>query len=198
MRTHLYSRLATLVASCLLLSACVVGQQLRLDSTPLQESDFGQGQAVAVAVEDQRPEVVSGKERPWYVGKYRAALGNAWDVSTKDKVPLADQLAADLAEELAAMGFATGPGGRQLFVRIEQWNFTGYQNGRFWYALEISALDAAGETMATSRLDDEVEIKGTFSLGARGGFERDMPGIYAGIVASVVRDNPAIRAALGK
>lgn len=198
MSIHLFSRLATLVAACSLLSACVVGQQLRLDSTPQQEDDLGQGRTVVVAVEDQRPEVVSGEEKPWYIGKYRAALGNPWDVTTEGKVPLADQLAADLVEELASMGFASGPGGRQLSVLINEWNFTGYQNGRFWYALEVSALDASGEPVATSSLGDEMEIKGTFTLGARGGFERDMPGIYAGIIAAVVRDNPEIREALAR
>jgi len=198
MFVKMISRLATAVGACLMLSACVVGQQLRLDSTPQLENDLGQGKSVAVRVDDERPEVVSGKEKPWYIGKYRAALGNPWDVTTEGKVPLADQLAADLAEELASMGFEPGPGGRQLHVRIIEWNFTGYQNGRFWYDLEVSALDASGETMATSRLGDELEIKGTFTLGARGGFERDMPGIYAGIIASMVRDHPEIREALAR
>ena len=147
-------------------------------------------------VEDHRPAVTSGKEKPWYVGRYRAGLGNPWDVTTEGKVPLAEQIQADLAEELESLGFNPRPGGQQLYVKIREWDFTGYQNGRFWYELEVNVLNSAGQVVASSRLDDEMEIRGTLMLGARGGFERDMPGIYAGIIASMVRDNPAIREAL--
>ena len=188
----LVSRFLMVSCCAALLSGCVVGQHLRLDSIPPDATSVGAGSQVVVTVEDRREAVISGKEHPWYIGKYRAGLGNPWDVTTEGKVPLAQQLEKDLEEELLSLGFAAGLAGKTLQVVISEWDFTGYQNGRFWYRLEVAALDASGQVSASASLKDEVEIRGTFMLGARGGFERDMPDIYAGIVRSIVRDNPPI------
>ncbi len=193
---HAYApRLVLMIFASWSLSACVVGQHLSLDNSPREFGTVGTG-PVSIEVSDQRAAVISGEEKPWTIGQYRAGLGNPWKVSTEGKVPLAEQLAVDLAEELTALGFAPGTEGPVLQVRIEQWDFTGYQNGRFWHALKVNVTDASGKVLATSDLGEEIEIKGTFSLGARGGFERDMPGIYANIINSIVRDNPPVLSAL--
>jgi hypothetical protein len=120
------------------------------------------------------------------VGKYRAGLGNPWDVTTEGKVPLAQQLTTDLEEELMSLGFAAGGDGMTLQVVIREWDFTGYQNGRFWYRLEVAALDASGLARASASLGEEIEVRGTLLLGARGGFERDMPVIYDRIVTALI------------
>ncbi len=191
-------RLGAVLCCATLLSGCVVGQHLRLDSTPVGMETAGAGRPVVVAVEDRRAAVISGKEHPWYVGRYRAGLGNPWDVTTEGKVPLALQLKTDLEEELLSLGFAQGPSGKTLQVMITEWDFTGYQNGRFWYRIEVTALDPSGRVAASAILGEEIPVRGTLLLGARGGFERDMPGIYARIVRSVVRDNPQILKSLSQ
>lgn len=189
-------RALSLLALIASLSGCVVGQQLRLDAVPEAQHDAGPATPVLLQVEDQRELVTSGKKKPWYVGQYRAGLGNPWSVSTDGKVALAEQLEQDLAEELASLGFVPGQDGNQLQVTIREWDFTGYQNGRFWYELDIVVRDGSQKALARHALKDEIPIRGTFMLGARGGFERDMPGIYDGIVRSIVRANPDILQAL--
>lgn len=189
-------RSSALLVLFTLLSGCVVGQQLQLNSTPESAEPVNNGSQVQVEVNDHRAAVTSGKEKPWYVGKYRAGLGNTWDVSTEGKVPLALQLQTDLVEELLSLGFIQGPSDKTLRVLIREWDFTGYQNGRFWYELEVTTLDSFGEISASATLGEEIPIRGTLVLGARGGFERDMPDIYARIVRSLVRDNQPILASL--
>jgi hypothetical protein len=149
-----------------------------------------------VTVEDHREDIVSGKHDPWRIGQYRAAAGIPWAVTTEGKRPLAEQIRSDLEEELVSLGFELGSGGGLLDVVIAAWDFTGYQNGRFWYKLTVSVTDALGNVRESKELIGETEIRGTLLLGARGGFERDMPGIYAGIISSIARDDPAVLDAL--
>jgi hypothetical protein len=178
-----------LAGAALMLSGCVVGQKISLDSTPQATSDVGVGFRVIVTAEDQREDVLSGKQDPWRIGQYRAGAGIPWAVTTEGKRPLADQIRADLEEELISLGFELDTGGGHLDVQIISWDFTGYQNGRFWYRLDVSVTGPTGDIRFSKRLVGEKEIKGTLLLGARGGFERDMPGIYTGIIESMVRNN---------
>jgi hypothetical protein len=190
------ARISVLASVTLLLSACVVGQKIPLDTTPQVTGNVGTGILVSVLVEDRREAVLSGKQDPFRIGQYRAGLGVPWPVTTEGKIPLADQVQADLEEELAWQGFGLAPGGSQLEVLIKEWDFTGYQNGRFWYSLMINVTGPGADLRISKQLADEVEIKGTFMLGARGGFERDMPGIYSGIIASIASEDPEVLNAL--
>lgn len=157
---------------------------------------MGSGFLVSVRVEDHREAVLSGKQDPSRIGQYRAGLGVPWSVTTDGEIPLADQVRVDLEEELAWQGFGLAPGGSQLEVLIKEWDFTGYQNGRFWYSLMINITGPDAGLRMSKQLANEVEIKGTLMLGARGGFERDMPGIYSGIIASIASKDPEVLQAL--
>jgi hypothetical protein len=77
-----------------------------------------------------------------------------------------------------------------------EWNFDGYQNGRFWYEISVEVRDPQGKVLATSKLADEHIIRGTVMSGAKGGFEREMPGHYEEIIDSLIRSNPEILNAL--
>jgi len=44
----------------------------------------------------------------YHLGKYCAALGNPWDVTTDNDEPLASIVARDLATDLAALGAPPG------------------------------------------------------------------------------------------
>ncbi len=190
------ARIAVPVSLTLFLSACVVGQKIPLDTTPQVTGNVGTGIQISVRVEDRREAVLSGKKDPFRIGQYRAGLGIPWPVTTKGKVPLADQIQDDLEEELVWQGFGLAPGGNQLEVLIKEWDFTGYQNGRFWYSLMINITGPDAGLRMSRQLANEVEIKGTLMLGARGGFERDMPGIYSGIIASIASKDPEVLQAL--
>lgn len=78
------------------------------------------------------------------------------------------------------------------------WNFDGYQDGRFWYELEVQVTDADGTVMTSNILKKATLIEGTFWAGAKGGFEKQMPGIYASVIRSIVDNNKDVLAALRK
>jgi hypothetical protein len=183
-------RISVILLFSSMLSACVVGQHIPLESTPQGTEVIGKGEVVTIEVHDQRESVTSGQKQPWSIGQYRAALGVPWEVTTEGNVPLAQQLNINLGQELISLGFTLGATGKKLQILIDEWDFTGYQNGRFWYELVVNILDSKGTLITTYSLGEEIPVKGTLVLGARGGFERDMPKIYDNIIASIVRNNP--------
>jgi len=177
---------------------CVAGQSVGIDydADPMVVAP-GDSSPIQVSVTDKRAFVVSGDKPPYYVGKYRAGFGNPWDVTTDDRKPLADIMAADISEELEALGFAVSDSGRALTVTINDWNFDGWQNGHLWYDIAIVLSDADGAPLYSGNVQDDVGITGTLS-GIKGGVERDIPIIYRDAIQKIVRKNDALIAALSQ
>lgn len=197
MRTLL--KLLSLVLSPLVLAGCVAGQSLQTTYQAPEAEVQATGPSVALKVTEDRPYVTSGDKPPYFIGKYRAGFGNPWDVSTENNEPLVDILRRDLAIELAALGHPVKdaiPADRQLIVSIRDWNFDGYQNGKFWYELAVSVQSGTGEVLASSIVKDNIGITGNLWTGAKGGFERDMPKIYPEVIRKTIRGNPEISSAL--
>lgn len=189
----------TLFFSLWVLTACVAGQHLKMDHTPMEpEAVTARAGAVLVTVEDKRSYVLSREKKDYYIGHYRAGFGNVWDVTTYQKIPLKEQIKSDLSEELLNMGFVAPASGKKLLVSIIEWNFDGYQNGRFWYEIRVDVLNGSGDILTTSHLKDEVVIKGTVMSGAKGGFEREMPGQYNKIIDLIIRGNQKVLQAISQ
>lgn len=186
----------------LALSGCVVGQSLPTAYTPpattLPTGAIKQG-SVQVEVIDDRAYVKSGDKPSHFIGKYRAGFGNPWNVYTENDEPLASILKRDLTAELGSLGYEVrpaAPSDRRFDVSIIEWNFDGYQNGKMWYELRATVRDGTGNIVASDTVREETQIKGTFWMGAKGGFEREMPKLYAAAVARLVRNNASISTAL--
>jgi hypothetical protein len=177
---------------------CVAGQSVGIDydAAPLVVAP-SDSSPVQVTVTDERPFVTSGDKPPYYVGKYRAGFGNPWDVTTEDRKPLADIMAADVSEELEALGFGLSDTGRLLAITINDWNFDGWQNGHLWYDIEIVLSDADGAQLYSGNVKDDVGITGTLA-GIKGGVERDIPIIYRDAVQKIVRKNNELITALSQ
>jgi len=195
-----FMRQLTLALAPLVLAGCVAGQSLETGYTAEPAAvPAADGSSVVLTVTDDRPYVKSGDKAPYYVGKYRAGFGNPWDVTTDDNVPLADVMRGDIAEELAALGHpvrTAPPADRQMAVSIRDWNFDGYQNGEFWYDLLVTVRAADGSVLTNSVITDRVGVTGTLWEGAKGGFERDMPKLYAQAIRKLIRENAEVTAAL--
>jgi hypothetical protein len=190
----------TVVALASLLAGCVVGQSLPSGYEAGPAAATANGTSVAVAVHDERPFVKSGDKPPYYIGKYRGGFGNPFDVTTRDDEPLASLLQRDVGKDLQALGYAvvSGPGAqRKLDVAIVDWNFDGLMNGKFWYELDARVLGPDGAVLATSLVKDSQYVEGSVWVGAKAGFEAKMPGLYAGAIHKLIRENATISGALG-
>ncbi|GAA5164455.1 hypothetical protein [Viridibacterium curvum] len=190
-------RIVMLLSAALLLSGCMVGQQLSVNYVPAASQLPANGVVVTVAVSDKRDFVLKGEKDAAYVGSYTAGLGNRWSVMNLDNVPLAAQIAKDLKQELVSLGYAEATAGqKELRVTIQEWVFAGYQNAEFEYALLVEVLDKGGKKLFETTLKGRKDVPGTIMSGMKGGMERDMPGIYNAIIRSIARDNTAVLAAL--
>ena len=195
-----YKTFVTLTALSVLkvLSGCVVGQSLPANYEPGPAVAVS-GITIAVNVRDERPYIKSGDKPPYFIGKYRGGFGNPWDVTTKDKEPLADSLRRDIAKELQALGHlvvSAGTETRMLDVAIRDWNFDGMVDGKFWYEMDAKVLNRDGHLLAQSTVQDRHFVEGSVWTGAKKGFEAKMPELYASAIHKLVRDNTAISAAL--
>ena len=169
--------------------SCVVGQHIKMNYTPEGSAATANGKSVLLKVKDMRPYILDGDKNPSYIGHYRAGFGNTWDVTTENEFPLADKLEEDLSKELIHLGFAVKSSSKQVKVLIHEWNFDAYQNGRFWYELNIQVLQGSSQE-AESTVSETIRIEGSFWTGAKAGFERDMPNIYKNIILSVFATIP--------
>lgn len=191
-------KLIVIAFTTISLYGCVAGQSVAIDYNPEAEAVAPADSApINVLVSDKREFVVSGSKPPYYVGKYRAGFGNPWDVTTDDRIPLADVMAADVAEELEALGYNVADSGRTLSITIKDWNFDGWQNGHLWYDLAVNLYDADGSEVYSGSFQDDIGITGTLS-GIKGGVERDIPVIYRNVIQKIIRDNEELIAALSR
>jgi CheY-like chemotaxis protein len=143
--------------------------------------------------------VKSGDKPPYFIGLYRGGFGNPFDVTTKDKQPLAGLLQRDLAKELQALGYtvvAQADAARTLDVAILDWKFDAMLNGKFWYVLDVRVLGRDGQQLVRNTVQDSQYIEGSFWTGAKSAVEAKMPELYAGAIRRLVRENPSVSAAL--
>jgi hypothetical protein len=181
------------IATTMLLQGCVVGQSIDMSDPDAGGVVNSQAYRQNLVVKDLRPYVVSGKKAPYFIGKYRAGLGIPYDVSTDGDVPLSRVLHSDLSLRPDQQSFPI----KYLHGRVDikDWNFDAYQNGKFTYHLEVLVSDEQGQKVDSETLKEEIGVTGRFWTGGKGGFERDMPGIYEKIVSRLVSDDSAIGSA---
>ena len=189
---------ATMAFVVLVLSGCVVGQELDISYDPPEAISVADGTPINVSVIDVRPYVTSGEKAPYYIGKYRAGFGIPYDVSTDGDRPLAELLERDLRKELASLGFRALSGTESLTtlrVSIKDWIFDTYVDGIFKYTLLVEVLRGAN-VVASKDSTDAVNVQGSMWTGGKGAFEKAMPDLYKGAIESVIQDSPEILEAL--
>ncbi len=175
------SRILALLALCMLASGCAVG--VKHDYSPA-DTQFGikSTSAIAVAVHDQRPYVVSGDKQPDFVGLQRGGFGNPFDVVTASGKPLADEFADAIAYALRQGGanvttipvsakesaagviskLRAASADRGVLLTLSEWKSDTYQNVGLAYNIALSVYDGSGRLLA------EASRRGNDNLG--GGF----------------------------
>jgi hypothetical protein len=139
--------------------------------------------SVAVASQDQRSYVVSGKTKPQVVGVIRGTFGNPLYMTTATRRPLADEMRDVITGALRKKGFKTIPvvvaatapveqvrkkladtgADKLIHFQIKQWKSDTYSNVRLEYVMNLTVFDKKGKLLA------ERESSGDENLGS-GGF----------------------------
>jgi len=187
------------VFACSLLTGCAAGQKIMLKYTPEASSKVGNSQKISVSVQDQRPFVKDKTKSPTYLGHFRSNAGIPWAVSNAGNMTLAGQFEEDLISELNALGFSavTSGAAKTLKVEIIDYNFDAYNNGKFWYKLNVLVLDSSGATLVQTSLKETKIIAGCSGwIDQFAAFKEEMPKLHAQIIRKIVRDNEKVLSAL--
>ena len=189
--------LLSIIVMSMMFSGCAVNQKVGLtyDARAVVQSTESYPK-VNISVNDKRTYVLDGNKKGSFIGFYRAGFGIPYDVNTDRYVPLAQLIEDDLNKELSILGFVGKDGSKLLVVDILAWKFDAYQTAQFDYTLEVKVLDAAKREIKSSKIGDNITIKGTVWGGGKGGIERDMPKLYIAIIKKIVRENRDIFEAL--
>jgi len=185
-----YLRYFFCFSAVLLLSGCVVGQSIPIAPTPSSATAPISKFVGELKVTDDRPYVTSGDKPPYYIGKFRSGFGIPYDVSTDGHVPLKDLISAGIAKQIEQLGKRSST--VRIQVLIKDWNFDAYQNGTFTYELLVTATDAESGQKHEETFSEKIGVTGTLWSGGKGGFERDMPKIFEGIMARIVAPGTVI------
>ena len=184
------------------LSGCVAGQTINMDYADSQqaESKIYQGD-ILVTVNDDRPYILNGDKDPSYIGHYRAGFGNTWDVKTDSEEPLGKVISRDLQHKLQSLGFrvvSEGANNKVLTISILDWNFDAYMNGKYWIDCVVQVHDNKGNTLATHQVKNNGVIKGSFWVGAKYAFEKELPIVYSETIDKIIYEKPDILESLQK
>ncbi len=179
-----------------ILTGCAVGQHINIDHIPTEQQQDESKNLVSVQVEDKRDYVLKEGRPDYLIGFYRGGFGKAFEVTTLNKVPLKEQIQKDISEELVNLGYKNSKSGKALSIDILQWHFNGYQNAELWYEIKVNVMNRNGDISATDVIKNKVSIKGTVMTGAKGGLERDIPGLYDNMISEMLRNNQVIISAL--
>jgi hypothetical protein len=137
---------------------------------------------VAVASQDRRSYIVSGRNQPQLVGVVRGGFGNPIYMNTDTGRPLADEMGEVIAGALKRKGYKTlsvaipptepipqvqeklmGTGASKLVhFQIKGWKSDTFNRIRLEYLLSLSVFDQKGQLLA------EKQVRGDENLGASG------------------------------
>lgn len=171
------------VVGAILFSGCAFGRKHVYNAGQPRLAHRGSNTPIALAVHDQRPNVVNGTKAPTFVGFSRGGYGNRFDIVTKSGRPLAQDFADTIGRALTANNYSvthvlaephhpvqavvsalmrTGAP-RALLVRIDEWMSDTYINTALEYKMTARALGPGGVAMG------ETYVSGRDSLGETSG-----------------------------
>ena len=204
-------RTLLIVLSALVLGGCAYGRTASYSDASLQiAGPQVSSVALAVAVQDRRPYVLSGSKPEKFVGLHRGGFGNPFDVNTSSGGPLSLELRDSVAKALKAKGFQVTPvvvemrdsseaarrklsearSRRAALITLTEWKSDSMINSEIQYDLVLTVLDERGNVLATNA------SKGTDNIGSQGlspeegiqkAFARKLEGLF---------DDPRVIAAL--
>jgi len=181
-RMLLASRVLTVVAIATILGGCAFGRTYSYADTPMALQGVSSSGPVTIAVQDERPYVLSGGKSERFVGLMRGGFGNPFDVNTASGGPLANEIRDAIIRAMKARGIKAMPvnaqpsdsmmavkdrlGGakpyRAVYVALKEWKSDSMMNTDLHYDVTLMVFDGAGVELASS------SIKGVDNLGSLG------------------------------
>lgn len=167
-------------------------------------------EAVAVAVQDKRSYVLSGRKPETWAGLVRGRYGNPFDVTTKSKEPLASDISAaivqtflfhkvqavqvrlsptDPREEILSRLAKTGTP-KALLITMDEWRTDTRASTKLDYSLRAELLDAAGKLVASNSVNGTDSFAGV--VNASQALERRLGRLLTGPIVSALQSGAPV------
>jgi hypothetical protein len=137
---------------------------------------------IALAVHDQRTEMLTTGKTPSFVGYMRSGVGIPYPIHTESGNALADDIAGDLAKAFTKRGFTTtliqtAPAEtheqvvtklkavnalKSLILHIDTWHTDCYQMVWCNYKIVLQVYDATGKFLGQKMLEGTQDLGGSF------------------------------------
>ena len=187
-------------ACCLLLAlcstGCAAGNEYNYRGVHLPHPFDGTGK-LAIAVHDQRPDVIEDSCSPDVVGVQRSAIGIPWDVTTESGHALAEDWGAVVGSALRRGGFSTtvvktsphepwhavlrrlqATGAQSLLLfSVYEWRSDSYQDVTLHYDVVLGVFSPAGSLVAATRSTGEDDLGG-MTLDITSFAEKEVPAAF--------------------
>lgn len=177
------ARWLAVAAAAALAQGCAVGQKVNYGEAALFSLNVAAGD-IAVGVQDRRPYVASRDKGPDFVGLSRGGFGNPFDVTTTSGKPLADEMAAVIAQSLGQRGarasvvhvpiLDTQEEARQRLMRagaprglhivIAEWKSDSYAGTGLAYDLLAIGYGAQGRKVGEHRIAGDDDLGGSMGI----------------------------------
>jgi hypothetical protein len=170
------------LAAASMLGGCAFGRTYSYADAPVALQGVASSGTVTVAVQDERPYVLSGGKSERFVGLMRGGFGNPFDVNTSSGGPLANEIRDAIVRAMKARGIAAQAIGaqpsdsmiavkrrlseakpyRSVLVALKEWKSDTMMATDLHYDVTLMVFDAGGAELASS------SIKGLDNLGNLG------------------------------
>jgi hypothetical protein len=133
---------------------------------------------IVLAVHDMRTEVLTTNKTPDFVGYMRSGVGIPYNIGTKSKRPLADDIAEDVSKALTKKGFRVtvvqsppSETHEQLVIRLKamnagmpvvmqltEWHSDSYQAVWYNFNIAMQVYDAEGKFLGQKQLQGKETV----------------------------------------
>jgi len=166
----------------LLLAGCAVGRTAGYSDAAVNIPGASVSNvALALAVQDRRPYVVSGNKPEKFVGLQRGGFGNPFDVNTSSGSAVASDLRDSVAKGLKSKGYnvtsvTVAPGDandavkrkltdartkRSALIVLNELKSDSYMNSSVAYNMTLTVFDERGNPLANSAARGEDNVSGS-------------------------------------
>jgi hypothetical protein len=202
---------AVIVGCAVVIGGCAIGRKHAYDNgSPRMPRG---SRSVALAVQDQRPAVLSGAKRPNFVGLQRGGFGNPFDVTTASGQPLAADFATSIRHGLMRAGYRVIPvpvsdraapaqvqaalaqtqAERGLMVQIQEWKADTQMRTALHYSVMLRVFDPAGQELGRAVVFGDDTLGGDF-IDPAGHAEEAVPRAYIQKLEELLNSPAVVRA----
>lgn len=141
----------------------------------------GNGRKIAIAVHDQRPEIIKAEKDATFTGYMRSGVGIPYPIHTVSGLPLSDDMSGSIAGSFTKSGFSVVPvktlftesheqviaklnasgAEKSVILHLETWQSDCYQRVWINFKIVLQVYDGSGKFLGQKMAEGTQELGGS-------------------------------------